>query len=318
MQVVAARRPCVGRTLKIDISLNPLHVLIFQETTYSRRIVGRVEAGEDFIEALTELCEEHQVRAGRLEAIGTFSQAELVKFMPQTGDYQTHFGAQGVFDIISLSGNISTLGEAVALRVECLLSVEAPAGQQLISGQLRSAEATSVEFVLDIFEDLAVERRLDPETGRLNIRSIQRVKSADPAPAGRAAAPKSAPAKAPRVERTPQPSAAEPSAPIAGKSLSWKDAAVEATQAPEGAGHQTPSAQELYAGVDLSEPAIESGDILEHPKLGRCRVMKVEDGEFVHVRLPRGKIRKLSLDIVAVEFDREENGRSIFRAVIGR
>ena len=63
---------------------------------------------------------------------------------------------------------------------------------------------------------------------------------------------------------------------------------------------------------------MEPGDILEHPKLGRCRVMKVEDGEYAHVRLPRGKIRKLSLEIVEVELEGEEDGRNVFKAIINR
>jgi len=258
------------------------------------------------------------VGAGRIEAIGAFSQVELARFNPDTASYEATLSAQGSFELISLLGNISKLGDAPVLRLECLLSVQGPAGAQLVSGQMRSAKAIACEFVLEIFEDLAIERKLDPESGRLNIRSIQRNEVVAPAE--------------PAVQRpreTPAPTSAQPvaqdavepqPAPITGKGLSWKDAAAEAAETPRAkpAGSKRPSASDLYADVDLEEPTIEAGDILEHPKLGRCRVIKIDDGEFAHVRLPRGRIRKLSLDIVEVEFDREEEGRSVFRAIIGR
>jgi hypothetical protein len=46
--------------------------------------------------------------------------------------------------------------------------------------------------------------------------------------------------------------------------------------------------------------------------------MKVEEGEYAHVRLPRGKIRKLSLEIVDVTLEGEEDGRKVFKANINR
>lgn len=298
--------------------------MIFQETTRTRRLVGRIEEGEEFVNVLTDLCQQHHVGAGRIEAIGAFSEVELARFDPKNGSYEATLSAEGCFELISLQGNVSKLGDAVVLRLECLLSAEGPAGVQFVSGQIRSAKAISCEFVLDIFEDLAIERKLDPESGRLKMRSIQRVELADSSdadgPAKSSAAAPAGPSTPKKV--APKPASPQPkkSAPITGKGLSWKDAAAE-TAAPaesKSSGAKRPSATDLYADVDLEEPAIESGDILEHPKLGRCRVIKIDDGEYAHVRLPRGRIRKLSLDIVDVEFDREEDGRSVFRAIIGR
>ncbi len=282
--------------------------------------MGRIEDGEELVEVISNLCEEHDVRAGRIEAIGALSEVEIARFDPEQGDYQTAFAGEGTFDLISLSGNVSRLGDAVVLRLEGLMSVMGPAGAQFVSGQLRSGRAISCEFVLEVFEDLAIERRLDADTGRLNIRTIRRTE-AKPEPA----------VEKPAAPRSPEPvperaAPAEPQrTPIAGKGMSWKDAVEESNAPGEAAAPsasratgEKPSAEDIYASVDMEEPLMEAGDILEHPKLGRCRVMKVEDGEFAHVRLPRGRIRKLSLDIVDVEFDREEDGRRVFKAIIGR
>jgi predicted DNA-binding protein with PD1-like motif len=310
--------------------------LIFQETTRTRRLVGRIEKGEELVETLTELCRDNDVRAGQIQAVGALTQAEIARFDEASGEYKTVFSGEGSFDLISLTGNVSRLGDEVVLRLESLLSTMGPVAPQVLSGQLRSGRAASVEFVLEIFEDLAIERRLDSDSGRLDIRSIRRTEKAQSTPEARAphqtadkqpaakqaaeqpAAKPQAPSKSAPAERAEAPKE-ERQQPISGKGMSWSDAAGESAESRgDKAGAEKPKAKDIYAGVNMEEPLMEAGDVLEHPKLGNCRIMKVEDGEFAHVRLPRGRIRKLSLDIVDVEFDREENGRKVFKAVIGR
>jgi predicted DNA-binding protein with PD1-like motif len=299
--------------------------LIFQETTRTRRLVGRIEKGEELIETLTELCKEHDVRAGQIQAVGALTQAEIARFDEASGDYETVFSGDGSFELISLSGNVSRLGDEVVLRLEGLLSAKGPVAPQVFSGQLRSGRAASVEFVLEIFEDLAIERRLDSDSGRLEIRSIRRTEEArteeaQPTPQTRPAQSKASQSTAnqpaatsdePTKKASAEPAQHDRDKPIAGKGMSWGDAAGES-------GGEEAKAEDLYAGVNMEEPLMEAGDMLEHPKLGNCRVMKVEDGEFAHVRLPGGRIRKLSLEIVEVDFDRAEDGRKVFKAVIGR
>lgn len=294
--------------------------------------MGRIEQGEDLVETLTDLCREHDVHAGQIQAIGALSHAEIARFDSKAGDYTTVFSGEGDFDLISLSGNVSRLGEQVVLRLESLLSTMGPAGPQVLSGQLRAGRAASVEFVLEIFEDLAMERRLDPDTGRLDVRSIRRTAAPEPVqkapatPAAAAPVKKEKPAQKPAPEPPEQEERNEPEKPIAGKGMSWKDAVGESTEVASGKrptksstqAAKKASAEDIYADVNFEDPLLEAGDVLEHPKLGSCRVIKVEDGDFAHVRLPRGRIRKLSLEIVDVEFDREEDGRRVFKAVIGR
>ncbi len=59
-------------------------------------------------------------------------------------------------------------------------------------------------------------------------------------------------------------------------------------------------------------PQMKPGDVLEHPKLGRCRIMKVEEDDYAHIRLPRGKISKLVLDIFEIHYKGVEDGRNVF------
>lgn len=285
--------------------------MLFQESTRTRRLVGRLEAGEDLVEALTDLCRKHDVKAGEVRAIGALSEVEVARFDTADHSYVTAFSGAGHFQLIHLTGNISTLGDQIVLRLESLLSVDAPAGPQLISGQLRRGLAGSCEFTLDIFDDLILERGLDADSGMLTLKTIKRI--APPTDEATPAAPAS---------ETPQPT------PIPGKGMSWGDVVAESeapapskspapSQAPRPS-DQAASSTDIYGDVDLEGELMEAGDILIHPTLGRCRVMKVEDGEYAHVRLPRGKIRKLSLEIVHVELQNEEHGRRVFKAVIDR
>jgi hypothetical protein len=61
------------------------------------------------------------------------------------------------------------------------------------------------------------------------------------------------------------------------------------------------------------EPDFKAGDWLDHPTLGRCQIMRVEDDETVHVRMRGGKVGKLVLESFEILFDGEEGGRNIFK-----
>lgn len=131
-----------------------------------------------------------------------------------------------------------------------------------------------------------------------------------------------------RTDQTSQAGDSQQDDEITGKAMTWGDVARESgdeggSQRAGGDGESgslgdESSVKDIYGDLGLDDPVLEAGDILEHPKLGRCRVMKVEDDRYAHIRLPRGKIRKLSLDVVGVEFKGEENGRHVFRAQVGR
>ncbi|MFB6262351.1 MAG: PPC domain-containing DNA-binding protein [Bradymonadaceae bacterium] len=284
--------------------------MLFQETTRSRRIVGRLDEGDECIETLEELCAEEDVRAGELRAVGRFDRVEVVRHDAASGDYVSVLAGEGAFDVISLKGNVARMGGEVAIRTEVLLSTQGPAGPQVVAGKLQSGRVVECEFVLDVFADLEIERRLDNDTGLLRIGAIHRTEE--------------------NLEAD-----GESEVDVAGgRSMDWEDAVEESETAAEQpateesgttqAGSGTAEAstesdaadEDPYADVDFDVPAVESGDLLEHPKLGRCRVIRVEAGEALHVRLPRGKIRKLSLDYLDVEFAGEENNRNVFEAEV--
>ncbi len=288
----------------------------FRISTASERLVGRLDAGEDLVDVLTALCEKHGVTAGEIRAVGHFDSIELVHFDARTKSYETLVDGEGSFDLVSLDGNISTLGGEVALRLAAVFNVAGPVGPQMVGGQLRRARARSAEFVISSFLDLEMERRLEGESGRLVLDKIERKKGvAAPSPS-----PTAASAEMPDTDDS-----SEDDSP----SLSWDEAIATAedvekkrktARRPGGGGVSTAKKKKSdpYQNLDLDEPLIDKGDLLDHPKLGRCRVLNVEDDQYVRIRLPRGRIRKLALEVLEIEYQGEENGKHLFEARVRR
>ncbi len=293
----------------------------FRVSNISERLVGRLDAGEDLVEQLTRICEEHGVTAGDIRAVGHFEAIKLVHFNATTQSYETLVDGEGSFDLVSLDGNVSQLGEEVALRLAAVFNVTGPVGPQMVGGQLLEARAQSAEFVIDSFVDLEMERRLEPESGRLVLDSITRIAS---------------PQKAPSQQVATASSDEAPSTASTGdsqSSLSWDEAIAEVEET-ESSRKKKRTSKAIargsksrakskktgnpYEDLDLEEPIVSAGDLIDHPKLGRCRVLDVEDDQYIRIRLPRGRIRKLALEVLEVEYQGKEDGKALFDARVRR
>ena len=281
--------------------------------------MGTLDRGDDFVEMLIDVCKKEAVTAGEIRAVGHFDEIELVHFDSRKQRYEVLVEGEGSFDLVSLNGNISRLGEEVVLRLDAVFNVIGPLGPQMVGGQLRRARVVSSEFVIDSYGDLRMERRLDPGTGRLLLDKIDRIAGAAPA------------VEVKRSEENAVASAA------AGASLevaeeptmSWGEAIAEVEEeekvrSARKGGRAMPKKARKEAGhdpfeeLDLDEPFMSPGDYLDHVKLGRCKIMKVEDDQYIHIRLPRGRIRKLALEILEISYYGEEDGRNIFEARVRR
>jgi hypothetical protein len=75
----------------------------------------------------------------------------------------------------------------------------------------------------------------------------------------------------------------------------------------------TPPPSAFQPHTDVSE--VHPGDVLVHPKFGRCTVTRIEgDQEFVHVQLRNSRIVRLSLDIMTLQPQGTDDGQRIFAA----
>lgn len=294
--------------------------MIYQESQRVRHIVGRLDRGDQLVEELTNFCREHDIAAAEVRGVGRLDTVELVRFEPEADDYVPVFDGEGDFELLQLSGNVATLGDEIVARLQAVVSASGPVAPQVLTGQLRSGRAVEFEFVLEAFDDLELERSLDPETGMLGLQAIKKLEVADESDDALGETSPS-PSESPGESESPS---------VGGQSMSWDDAAEASRETPsdqkggsaggtvDDESDEESSPEAIYGDMDFDEPVIDAGDVLDHPKLGKCRVIKVEEDDYVHIRMPRGKIRKLSLDVVDIEFREEENGRNVFEAQVAK
>ncbi|MEM1347561.1 MAG: DUF296 domain-containing protein [Myxococcota bacterium] len=278
-------------------------------TSYrARRIVGRLDPGEEIVETLTALCERETITAGSCVVTGRLRAAELLHLAVEERQYVLAHDIESILDIAMMRGNVATLGGQVVLKLEAMLTASGPFGAQFVSGQVRSATVEQCEFVVEIYEDMILERSMNPKTGELVLYEIE--------------------ADGPPSEPTPVTQAASPAQatqPAAAPASSWA-AAIEASEdastsskrreKPAPKSPPRPAPQEvLDLGFDDEDelPEMKPGDILDHPKLGRCRIMRVDEDEYAHIRLPRGRISKLVLDLFDISVAGEEDGKRVFK-----
>lgn len=295
-----------------------MEIEVLLEESYSgRRVVGRLDHGQDVLDAITEICLARNADTAHFSVSGMVE--ELVLMEAVTGEVKptVTFRGEGAFHIINLSGTVSVFGDDLITTATGIFSVSGPGGLQLVGGEVKTAQVAHAEVRIEIYDDVRVERVANFDLGRLVIDQIDLL---DP----------------PQRENTSTNSGEEKSV------VSWDDAIATSADVkvqptkpkrekrklvphgvPLGLDEGSSSyieeddADEIYAGLDLDAPDLSAGDVLNHPKLGVCRVIKVEDDESAHIRLPKGQIRKLSLVVCDVEFVKEEeDGRNVFKVVI--
>ncbi len=304
--------------------------MIHQTSYRARRVIGQLTSGEDVLETLGRLCDDEEIYAGQIRVSGALEHVEVSRFDAEAKEHRV-VERGGPVEIASMTGTIATIGGQVVLRFDGLLCAQGDFGPQIVTGQISSARAAVCEFVIESFEDITMVLGKDGASGRTVLSDI-----AFDGKAAAAAAAANRPAATPETpnvqEQVPTPEAAEATNGVTSSEesgqgqMSWGEA-IEASNAEKSnnrkesssssASSSKPNPEDIYAGVDLPEekdrPIMKAGDILDHPKLGRCRVMKVEDDEeYAHVRLPRGKIRKLVLEIFDIQFKGDEGGKNVF------
>lgn len=302
--------------------------MIAQPSKATRRVIGRIDSGDDVIANLARICDLQAIQAGEIRFFGAISGVEIVR--PSAQGYRPIETGAADFEIVNGVALVSRLGNQTVVNINAHLSTFGPAGQQFVFGQLRAARAVDFEFIIDVFEDVQIDRSLDATSGRLVIQSIDGVEGDSPPVRERKAPERIAEAKLqkddepekakvevpkPVAKVTPQPvSEPEPE-----PSTSWKSA-MKASEDMEPAFKRdkrktTKLGPRGLDGIEESDDSelMQPGDILHHPKLGQCRIVRVEDDEFAHIRLQRGQIRKLALTICEITWVEEEEGRNVFK-----
>ncbi len=135
---------------------------------FGSKIIARFDKGEEILESLTSLCEKEDIKLASLSAIGAISKATIGCFNVIEKKYYSK-EYSGIFEIISLNGNISTMNGETYLHIHCSFADEE---YQLSGGHLNAAVVSATcEMVIDL-ADGEIDREFSDEIG-LNLCKFQ-------------------------------------------------------------------------------------------------------------------------------------------------
>jgi predicted DNA-binding protein with PD1-like motif len=128
--------------------------------------MGRIERGEEVVQALRELARMERIDAGFVRAHGAVAQAELSGYDAASRSYVRTGLVPERAELVSLGGNVSLAAGAPDVRVWAVLApAPGSAGGALAAGLVVRAISVYVEFAIDVYDDGDLERVLDPATG---------------------------------------------------------------------------------------------------------------------------------------------------------
>ena len=264
--------------------------MIATESRVGRRLVARLVTGEDVVRAISELCRRYKVHAGEVRVVGALKDAELVEYDQARRSFREIRRIQSPMEVLSLQGNISMEGDAARPHLMLVASRETDAGLQVFGGRLFSGAVFSCEVVIDSWDDLVLERKVDRETGLAVWSDLGAASSSAAATPGPAASPSGA-----------------------GGGASWADAIAASVQ--KSAEDRPLSPPQRPRPVTEEDHGFEPdrGDIVEHPHFGRCTVEIYDpaDDRLV-LRLPTGRVAELKLHVVTFLEPTQQDGKNVF------
>lgn len=265
--------------------------MIVAESKLTRRLVGRLARGADLLPALIDLCADHAVRAGEVRAHGALEEADLREFDQRLRSFRAPRRLTTPVALLSFGGLLAEKDGKRQLEGYAALSREGDNGVEVLGGQLVRGRVYSVEFVIDVFDDLLLRRLPDPATGMPGLGEI----------VGGAVGPSSPPAVAPPpAEEEEEERAPSFEAPASGRVVGGSERPAEPNWAQVAAASAAQEEPEEEEEDDADEP-IRAGDQLDHPTFGPGTVERVEpDADFVHVRLRSHRLVRLSLEVLKV------------------
>ena len=316
--------------------------MLVLESQSQRRLLVRLDQGEELLASLSKLAEEEGVSAAWVRGVGTLEWVELDRHDQGLRRAEPPQRFSAPCEILSLEGSLSD-GDPM---LHATLSRRTDNGVEVLGGRLTAARVFSVELYLECFDDVSLTREKDRATGLWLWQGEARSGAAAPS---RSAPSSAAPA---RPEPATQTWTQEPdedddyedddeeeersAAPSSG-GVSWADvAAVSAApevarpvaREPEPAPRKRkkkkreapvgftppplPEKRKTSEAEFMDEPIPEKGDFIQHRQFGLCKVEK-EDGEGgIVIKLPSGVRKTIKLDYMEVGQPRMEGTRRVF------
>jgi predicted DNA-binding protein with PD1-like motif len=162
----------------------------YGKSNSSRYVVARLDYGDQLPDTLIAICEQNRVHAGRIHVQGTLREVELQLFDPEQRTYRPTFVSEGPVELIQLTGMVSTLGGQTVINAHAIVAYLAHGQSGMAAGTLSNAAVHAAECVIEVFDDLRLERSLDKDAGLPVIKGFTTV-----APRNQAAASVGAPSR---------------------------------------------------------------------------------------------------------------------------
>lgn len=234
--------------------------MIAYDSKISRRVFGCLDSPSELVHELREVCRTRGISTGSLAASGIIRNARFLHWDESRKELQPELEPRnGPFVMVSATGFISQTDESgTDIQIYTLLTRPESGSNFEGGGLLQSADVIYAEYVIRSIDEVDFVRELDPQTGLPSWLNIR---------AGALSRSQGAPAG-------DQPG---PSVPVISRATADED---------------------LSAEEFVEEANLETGDTLDHPRLGRCEVVSAPTDERVKVRLDGGRIVDLHLGMV--------------------
>lgn len=140
--------------------------MIVFESRLIRRFVGRLERAEELIGTLRQLCEHERIRAGWIRGSGIFEWVDLTEWDTDREAWRAPRRVEGPITAVSLEGNVSIRNGPPWVQVHAMLCRQGgPESYETFGGTVSSARVYAIDFAVEVYEDIRLERDEDTSTG---------------------------------------------------------------------------------------------------------------------------------------------------------
>ena len=126
-------------------------------------ILIRIDKGEEILNTILKICTVEKIYGAVFSGIGACSKAVVSSYIPEMNDFTNH-EADGLLELISLSGNISREDKAPFEHTHALFSYLEDGEQKVLAGHLKLALVSYTAEILLIVTD-TIEKTFDPTVG---------------------------------------------------------------------------------------------------------------------------------------------------------
>jgi len=128
---------------------------------FGNKWVVRIDKGEEIVQTLKKFCQENKIKLGIINGIGALNKATIGLFETKTKEYHTKELA-GDYEIINLTGNISTMNKEAYLHLHITL---ADKNQHAYGGHLSYGIISGTGEILIEEIEGEIERKFNKEVG---------------------------------------------------------------------------------------------------------------------------------------------------------